>query len=188
VLYLFLIFLFAYYLLKDGDEIYAKALYLLNLNSTTRQRLQARIDSALKGLFYGTFIIALIQAALAALVFLALGIKVWLLLSIIVLIFALIPVLGPWLVWLPTSIFLILVGLEDGSWWKGIVLILYGFFAVSSIDNILGPKILSQKSGIHPIFVIAGIIGGIALFGLFGIIMGPFILVIIYDIIEIEVG
>jgi predicted PurR-regulated permease PerM len=72
-----------------------------------------------------------------------------------------------------------------GEYSRAIILLLYGAFVISLIDNILKPKIIGERAKIHPLIVLFGILGGIQLFGIPGILIGPVILAIFDLAIEI---
>ncbi len=69
--------------------------------------------------------------------------------------------------------------------WQGIGLLLYGFFVVSMIDNIIKPKLIGDRAGVHPILVLLGVLGGLALIGFVGFIIGPLVLAMLNALIEI---
>jgi predicted PurR-regulated permease PerM len=62
---------------------------------------------------------------------------------------------------------------------------LYGMFVIATIDNILKPKIIGDKAGLHPILVLLGVVGGLSLFGFIGIILGPIIFAMLVAFIDI---
>jgi predicted PurR-regulated permease PerM len=87
-------------------------------------------------------------------------------------ILAILPIVGPTLIWLPASVYLIITG----SYIQGILLLAYGFLIISTVDNIIKPYLIGTKSKVHPVIILVGLIGGLKLFGLIGIIAGPLIL------------
>ena len=73
----------------------------------------------------------------------------------------------------------------SGDAGNAIGLTIYGIIIHSGIDNILKPKLMGDKAGMHPLLVFIGIIGGLQLFGISGLILGPFVIalfVIFYHI------
>jgi len=102
--------------------------------------------------------------------------------------FALIPFLGAVVVWLPIALIELLSGIIKGNAWQtgiGIALMVYGIFFISIVDNIIKPKIVGEKAGIHPMLIFLGVIGGLALFGLIGAFIGPIILTILIAFLKI---
>ena len=90
------------------------------------------------------------------------------------------PVVGTGFVWGPAGI----IELVQGNIVGGIFLLVYGFFIVGGIDNLLKPKIISGKGKIHPIVALIGVLGGLKLFGFIGIIIGPLIAALFIAMVE----
>ena len=78
---------------------------------------------------------------------------------------------GTGLVWVPAGIILIIQHNVLG----GIFILVFGFVMIAGVDNFLKPKIISGKANIHPIVALIGVLGGLKVFGLFGMIIGPVI-------------
>ena len=85
-----------------------------------------------------------------------------------------IPVLGSFLVWLPLSIYLML----NGHLTKAILLIVWGALVISTLDNLLRPKWMKNQTRLHELLVFFSVLGGISVFGLLGIVLGPVVLAI----------
>jgi predicted PurR-regulated permease PerM len=100
-------------------------------------------------------------------------------------IISIVPLLGAVIVWLPIVAYLAILGSINGEYWRAITLFIYGVSVVSAIDNILKPKIIGQRANIHPLIILLGILGGIQLFGIPGLLIGPLILTIFDIVIEI---
>ena len=91
------------------------------------------------------------------------------------------PLIGTFAVWGPASAYLFV----QGSYGKGIILLLYGFLVISMVDNILRPIIISGRTKMPTLAVFFSVLGGIKLFGLIGFIMGPLVLALFLSIFEI---
>ncbi len=192
ILNLFIVFFTTFYLFRDGKEIVKKAKNLLPLKSHHKKRIFHRLDEATYAIIYGSIIVALIQGAAGALGFFLIGISSPIIWGLIMAILALIPFIGTALVWLPISILLIAQGTitsSSSTILRGIGLLVYGALFISTIDNIIKPHIIGKKANIHPVLVLLGVLGGLALFGFIGFIVGPLILAItatLFDIYEKE--
>ena len=101
--------------------------------------------------------------------------------AVITALVSLIPMLGAALVWLPTGI----ITLFLGNIWQGLLIIIFGALVVSTIDNFLRPKLVGDETSLHPILVFLSTLGGIALFGLAGILLGPIIVVFFVSLLDI---
>jgi len=98
---------------------------------------------------------------------------------------SLLPYIGAGFVWFPAGIYLLFIG----KIWQGVFLLIWGIFAVSMIDNVVRAYIIKGKAQIHPILIILSILGGISLFGFWGVFLGPLIISIaitVFHIYELE--
>jgi predicted PurR-regulated permease PerM len=101
--------------------------------------------------------------------------------------FALLPTFGTAIVWVPITLFMIGNGFLTGNYGivtRGIILAAYCFFFVSLIDNLIKPKIIGTKSGVHPVIIFIGILGGLKFFGITGIIIGPVVLAVLITLLN----
>lgn len=172
-------FFIVFYLLKDGPELTQKFKRLIPMTPVHQGHVYTKLKDTAFAVLYGSILIAAVQGALGALGFWVVGIKAPWLWGIVMMVFALIPFVGTTMIWLPAGILLIVQGLAMGEAmliWKGIGLIIYGIIIVSSIDNILKPKIIGSKAGMHPVLILLGVLGGLAVFGFAGFLIGPMIL------------
>ena len=179
VLNVFITFFTMFYFLKDGDLFMKRLSQFLSMKEKKYTFVINRLKEITQGIIYGYLLIALIQGALGALGFLIFGVSSPLFWGLLMVFLSLIPSLGTGLVWLPASIILILDGVFQDSnilIIKGIGLLVYSALIVGGIDNILKPKLVSDKAKIHPAIVMVGILGGIFFFGMWGVVLGPLIL------------
>jgi len=179
LLSVFVMFFALYYFLKNGKELVDRLNHYLHLQKKEYSFILLRLTQIIHGIIYGCFMIALIQGALGALGFFIFGIPSPIFWGLMMAILALIPILGTGFVWVPASLILILDGLSQNSnslILKGVGLFLYGLLIVSTIDNILKPKLVGEKAKVHPLVILIGVFGGLILFGAIGIIIGPLIL------------
>ncbi|MFZ2192994.1 MAG: AI-2E family transporter [Candidatus Moraniibacteriota bacterium] len=177
----FVVFFSLYYLFKDGDVIIKKIMNLSPLKNAEESQLLKNFVSVSKATLKGSLVIAIVQGALMTIIFLATGVPspvIWGVLTVIV---SLIPLLGAGLVWLPVSIVMFLMG----NVWQGMVIIIFGALVVSMIDNFLRPVLVGKETSLHPILVFLSTIGGIALFGLIGVLLGPVIIVLFISLLDI---
>jgi len=184
---IFIFLFFLYYLLKDGEKLSENIIRSLPLGRKNRERLVSTTKGTIYAILYGVFLTALIQGLVGGLGFWALGMDSPVFWGIVMAFFAMIPV-GTGIVWVPASLYLVAIGLmndQSALTIKGLLLFAYGLLIISTIDNLLRPKLISGKTKAHPLVVFTGIIGGIAMFGFFGIFIGPLILTLLIFIIEL---
>jgi predicted PurR-regulated permease PerM len=163
-----------YYLFKDGDKIVKALPAVLPLNRKQSEALLARTGQVVSASVYGVVTIAMIQGLLGGLAFWALGVPSPVLWAVLMTFVCMVPVAGSFMVWLPLSIYLMM----NGHWTRAILLIFWGVLVISTIDNILRPKLIKNQTKLHELFVFFSVLGGISVFGLLGIVLGPVVLAI----------
>jgi predicted PurR-regulated permease PerM len=121
---------------------------------------------------YGQVAIGLIQGLLLGIGLFVLGAPSPILLTALTCVASVIPVLGAWIIWLPTGALMI----ASGNTFGGALLLIYGAVFVSTLDNFLRPYFLSKKSTLPISVALVGTLGGFYTFGLIGLVLGPLIL------------
>ena len=119
----------------------------------------------------GTLIVAIVQGALGGLIFWILRIHAPILWAAVMAVFSLLPAVGAAVVWLPVAIYL----LVTGSTWQGLLLIAWGVLVIGLIDNILRPILVGKEARMPDYVVLISTVGGIAMFGINGLVIGPLI-------------
>jgi len=174
-----------YYFLKHGRDIYNFFKGLVPLPEKRYQQILSRFDDLSRGMIMGQIVVGVAQGILAWAGFLFLGVPNPVLWGFLTALISIIPLLGAALVWFPIDIYLFAIGYSTGEYWRAIALLIYGTFVISTIDNILKPKIVGERAKIHPLVILFGILGGIQLFGIPGILIGPLVLTLFDLAIEI---
>lgn len=179
ILNIVITFFIIFYLLKDGPDLAKKIRQSLPLKKNHANMIYNKIKDTTHAVMYGSILIALIQGALGALGFWIFGIETFLVWGLIMAIFALVPFVGTAIIWIPAALYLIAKGSTEGNIvliWKGVGLLIYGTLIIASADNLLKPKLIGDRAGMHPVLVLLGVLGGLSLFGFAGFIIGPLIL------------
>ena len=169
-----------YYLFRDGDRIVSKLPAALPLELKQSEAIITRTREVVSASVYGIVVIASLQGFLGGLAFWILGIPSPLLWAVLMTFVCMIPVLGSFLVWLPLSIYLFM----NGHWTKAILLVLWGALVISTIDNFLRPKWMKNQTRLHELLVFFSVLGGISIFGLLGIVLGPVVLAITLGLLQ----
>ncbi|MBT6690099.1 AI-2E family transporter [archaeon] len=177
----FAVFLFTFYFAtRDAENLGTYIRSLSPFSKPTETRLLQEFRGITNAIVFGQVLIGITQGlALGAGLFF-LGVPNALVLTFMASLLSIIPILGSWLIWLPTSIYL----LVSGQTFAGVFLLLYGALFVSSIDNLLRPYLLSRRSTLPIALSLIGTIGGFLFFGIAGLVLGP--LIIAYTLIIIE--
>ena len=165
IIMLFLLF----FLYRDG-ELALSALYsLLPMEQAEARELVVRVEDTVRATFLGHFLVASIQGVVAGIVFAVLGVAEAAVLGILTAVVAIIPSFGAYIVWLPVAVYL---GLS-GHWIKATVLVVVGTLVISTLDNILYPVMVGAQLRQHTAIIFLALLGGIWVFGVPGLILGP---------------
>ena len=169
-----------YYLFRDGEKIVSNLPAALPLKREQGEAIIARTREVVSASVYGVVSIAAIQGLLGGLAFWILGVPSPLLWAVLMGFVCMIPIAGSFMVWLPLSIYLMI----GGHWTKAVLLIVWGAFVISTIDNLLRPRLMRNHTRLHELFVFFSVLGGISVFGLLGIVLGPVVLAITLGLLQ----
>ena len=170
-----------YYVLTDGARLTAYLRRATPLPPKQVDYLLAEAHRGLKAVFIGQILTSIIQGAVGGIGFLIAGVPGVILWSAVMAILSLLPVVGAFLVWVPAAIILLL----QGHLWQGIFLLAWGILVVSQVDNFVRPKLIGDRSGIHPLFVLVGVLGGVAAFGFIGLFLGPLLVGVTVSVLKV---
>lgn len=180
--FLFFIALIAsYYFFKDGRHFTHFLIQLSPLKDSADERILTRLAVAVRSVALGTVFVALIQGILTAIGFALFGFERAILWGCVAAIGALIPGIGTMIVFAPAVAYLLYVGAHISA----LLLALWGALAVGLIDNLIGPYLMSRGNNVHPFLVLLSVLGGIALFGPIGFILGPVIMSFFLVLLEL---
>jgi len=174
-------FIGSFYFFRDGKEFLKLAIKASPLPEHEDSIIFTRLTQAIRGVVTGTVLIALIQGTLAAIGFTIFGVPQAVLWGSLAAVGALIPGIGTMVITIPAVIYLFLTG----SPLAGVGLLVWGATVVGTIDNFLGPYLMSRGSNLHPFITLIAALGGVALFGPIGFIIGPVIMVLFMVLLEI---
>ena len=170
-----------FYFLSMGKVLLGKILYFLPLHDRDEQRLLHRFTSVTAATLKGTLIIGAVQGIICGLAFALAGIQSPVFWGTIMAVMSIIPAFGTAIVWLPALVILVLKGEFTGV---AILAILCGGVA-GNLDNVLRPRLVGKDTEMHDLFVLFGTLGGISMFGILGIIIGPIIAALFITLWEI---
>lgn len=165
----FIMLIVIFFLFVEAKGLYQDFILLSPLEDKHERTLAQEMKSMVYAVVYGSFITALVQAILAGLAFYFLNVQGYLVWGALTFLFSFIPILGAGSVWVPAAIILFLTGNTKHA----IILTVYGALVISSVDNVLKPLLMRGKNKIHPLLLFLSIIGGLALVGPIGILLGP---------------
>jgi predicted PurR-regulated permease PerM len=186
--FLFLVivmFFTLYYLLDGGRALVKKIFFLSPLRDEHERILVQKFISISRATVKGTLVVGIIQGLIGGILFAIAGISsapVW---GVLMIFLSLIPMVGSGLVWFPTGIIMLLMG----NIWQGMLILGVGLAIISTIDNVLKPKLVGKDIQMHPLMVFFATLGGISMFGFLGFIIGPIIVALflaLWDIYAVE--
>jgi predicted PurR-regulated permease PerM len=170
-----------FYFLIMGDTLLNRILYYLPMTHADEERLLNRFTSVARATMKTTIIIGVIQGGICGFAFWLVGIQSAVFWGTVMAVMSIIPAFGTAIIWVPTLIILALSGDFSGVL---ILLVLCGGIA-GNLDNVLRPRLVGRDTKMHDLFVLFGTLGGIAMFGILGIIIGPIISALFITIWEI---
>lgn len=181
ILLQFVVVIFIFFFgMRDAEKLKEHVKGISPFSPAVEKNISTRFKDITNSVIFGHIVVGIIQGILTGVGLFIAGVPNALLLTVLATFAAVLPVIGAWLVWIPVSIYL----LASGHSTAGIFLILYGGIFISWIDNILKPYIISRKSNISSAVVFIGMIGGLIVFGVMGLILGPLILaylIVLFD-------
>jgi predicted PurR-regulated permease PerM len=140
-----------------------------------------QLRDVIQATMYGGVVVALLQGVLGGAMFAIVGISSPIFWGAIMAFLAIIPFVGAFIVYIPAGIILII----SGSVGKGIAVILIGSLVISQTDNVVRPWLISGRTEMHPLMLFFSILGGIALLGLLGLVVGPLIAAVFITLVKV---
>lgn len=181
VFYFVLMVFTLYYFFKDGERVVDKVKRLMPLRPARVEKTIRQLRDVIQATMYGGVVVALLQGVLGAIMFALFGISSPIFWGAIMAFMAIIPFVGAFIVYIPAGIILII----GGSVGKGVAVILIGSLVISQTDNVVRPWLISGRTEMHPLMLFFSILGGIALFGLLGLVAGPLIAAVFITLIKV---
>jgi predicted PurR-regulated permease PerM len=170
-----------FFLVRDEDRILTNVRKLSPLHTSETNRLLKRLGDTIHATVFGIVMVAIIQGTLAGFVFWVLGLPTPALWGTVMGICAMIPYLGTFVVWAPMAAFLA----ASGDWVRALVLIGCGVGVIAVIDNLIYPILVGNRLHQHTVITFLAIVGGVALFGGTGIVLGPVIVSLTFFLLEV---
>jgi predicted PurR-regulated permease PerM len=171
LLQLFVLCYALFYFLVDGPAILRGILRYIPLDPGQKDELLERFVSVTRATLRGSLLIGLIQGGVAGLAFWVAGVPGPAFWGTVMVVLSIIPAIGAGLIWIPAVIYLFLVGEVVA----GVGLLIWCAVVVSSIDNLLRPRLIGRDARMSDLMILVSTLGGIVLFGAVGFIVGPIV-------------
>jgi len=181
---LFIIIITMFFFFVDGKKMLERLMYLSPLPNIYDREIFQKFRTVSYTTILSTFVTASAQGLVGAIGFAIIGFPAFLA-GVLVALLSLLPYLGSMIFYVPVGLYYLIVG----KIWQGIFILLWGAIIIGNIDNVIRAYMIKGKAQVNPIFVVFSILGGIVLFGFWGVVLGPLIIAIavtIFHIYELE--
>ena len=182
IFFKFIIFFFIlFYLYLEGEKIIQLIKKIIPFDNDQKERIIQRVSDIIHAIIFGQMIMGVGEMIISILGFYIAGIPFYLSLicGVLIFFFAFIPIIGPFIIWVP----LVIINLLFGNVMASVIILITGLI-VSSLDTFLKPLIVGSRININPLFILFGILGGIIAFGITGFFIGPIIIGLFFILLE----
>lgn len=170
-----------YFFYLDGSYLASIFVKAIPIKPVYVKKLLTKFTEVTRGLFSGYILVALYQGLAAFILMKIFGVKAALLFSVILMFASFIPLFGAAIIWAPIGIIMCITG----PIWKGILFLIIAAITISLLDNFLRPFFLKDRIKVHPLIIFFAILGGVQLFGINGLLLGPIIIILFFTILDI---
>ena len=170
-----------YHLLKDRSHLLAALARLLPLTRAECDRVYDGFAGSVYANLYATLATGTINGVGGGLLFWAVGLPSPVLWGAVMFVLSVVPIFGTWLVWLPAAVFLLMTG----RWAEGTGVLAWGVTSALVVDNVLHVRIAGEKMRLHQVPTLLAFLGGLAVFGASGMVLGPAILAVTVAVMEV---
>jgi predicted PurR-regulated permease PerM len=169
-----------FYFFRDGERIQEAVYQMVPLRGAQWESITSRTRDVIGATVYGVLVISAIQGTLGTLMFWVLGLPSPLLWGVVMFVLSMIPMAGAFLVWVPAAVYLALTG----SYAQAGILVAWGVLVISSIDNVLSPRLVGRRARLHELLIFFSVLGGLQVFGVLGLVLGPVVVAMTLALIE----
>lgn len=160
-----------FFLLRDGRELTRLFIRAFPISDKTERTLLAKISEVTRATIKGNLVVATIQGALGGIIFWVLDIPGALLWGVVMMFAALLPAIGAAIIWFPVALYFLMIG----DYMSGAVLLMFGGGVIALVDNLLRPVLVGRDTGLPDYIVLLTTLGGLSVFGVNGLVIGPVI-------------
>lgn len=171
VFWLFVMFFSLFYFLIDGRGMVKYFMGVTPLRDEHEKLLIDKFVSMSRATLRGTLMVSIVQGFLGGVMFAIAGVPSPVIWGLVMTVLSVIPLVGAGVIWLPAGIILLLLG----QIWQGVFVLAFGMGIISTIDNVLRPKLVGRDTQMHPLMIFFATLGGISFFGFPGFIIGPIV-------------
>jgi predicted PurR-regulated permease PerM len=178
----FILMAFAlFFFLRDGPQFLERMSRYMPFSNVHRKRLTRQIKDIVISTIYGGIIVALVQGLIGSFTFGFLGLRSPILWGLAISMSSFLPLVGSAIIWVPTALWLLL----KGAVVSGLVMLFVGIFAIAVVDNVMRPILIRGRLRMPLLVIFFSVFGGIQVFGLIGLVMGPLVLGVFVSVVDI---
>jgi len=171
----------SFFFFRDGPKLVDWIRNLLPLTEEQKAFIFSRLTELVNASIRAGLIISFVQGVLGGLTFFFLGLPQPIFWATVMSVLSWLPFVGAWLVWVPAGIYLIIIG----SLMKAVILFVIGIVAIGLVDNFLRPLLIGGPTRLHTMLVFFSVLGGVKVFGVMGLALGPLVVVLCLALVDI---
>ncbi|QEL15016.1 AI-2E family transporter [Limnoglobus roseus] len=170
-----------FFCFRDRHHLLNEVRRLIPLNTATADKIIDRAVDAVYATLYGTILAGVIQGVTGGLLFWAVGLPGAIVWGVIMFLLGILPFLGAFLVWVPAAAYLA----THDQWGEAVALVVWGLVMAGPVSNYVYAYFAGDRMKIHPVPALIAFIGGLAVFGVSGIVLGPCVLVVTVALLDV---
>lgn len=170
-----------FFFFVDGDYLIGQVRTLLPIDKKYIDRLFKQVSEGIKGIIFGNLFTGIFQGFCAFVVYSIFGVGNSFTFGFLTIIASFMPIIGTTIIWVPLGILFII----RGEIIKAIIFLIVSWFFITIPDNFVRPLLLGNRIELHPLFIFFAILGGVLFFGLSGIILGPLMFILFFEVMKI---
>jgi predicted PurR-regulated permease PerM len=172
-----------FYLFRDGHRLMARVRQLLPFEQSPREEMLAKARNLIFASVTSSLVAAVVHGLFGGFAFTIVGLAAPVFWGVVIAFFSLIPAIGDWPIWIPA-----IIALLARRHWGGAIFLVVALALAGIVDNIIRPMFLSGRARLSGLIVFISVLGGIAVFGLLGIILGPIVVATAVSVLELYTG
>ena len=177
----FLMLIVAFYLFIDGRRAADRLLSLSPMPTSLNNQIKDEVLNTMRATLTGTVVLSLLQGILGGIGFWVFGVPNSPFWGTVMVFASVVPIFGTAVVWVPGGIFLLLTGMTGA----GVGVMVWCLVSALVCDNLIRPKLLGNVTHLHPLMIFFAVLGGLLLFGVVGLVLGPMVLALMLSLLEV---
>ena len=177
----FLVVVFTFFfVLRDGDKLVSYVQSILPFSKDVEEKLFKSSKDITLSVLYGQVVLGVFQGLIVGIAFFAFGVPNALLFTLLACLAGIFPIIGTAIIWIPVAIYMVV----SGGIFPALGVAIFGILS-SILENIIKPIFISKRTSMHSAIILIGMVGGLFIFGILGVILGPLILAYLLIVLEI---